>query len=145
MREVPDRRGLSTIVLHPWHRILLLATLAIVGASGAGWFVLRDILEREPDTLDRYLLTCHGVFSGLSAVALGSVLSVHVRLALRAHRHLVSGLLLLACLVGLVASGLGLYYGGEESRAIWKWLHVALGFGGAIICVIHVPPKRRRS
>ena len=39
------------------------------------------------------------------------------------------GVTVTATLAVLSATGLMLYYGGEETQAVAKWLHVAFGFG----------------
>lgn len=135
----PDRRGLATLAFPPLHKWLLLVSLTVVGATGFAWFALRDVLDRDPGDFDRWLLVAHGVFASATTMGLGSVLAVHVRLGLRARRHLPTGLAFLATLAALVATGLGLYYGDLDSRAFWKWSHVAIGIFGTAAGLAHIP------
>jgi hypothetical protein len=126
---------------------LLLATLAVVALSGFTWFVLRDVLDHEPGDADHLALIVHGVFASAATFALGTVVSSHVGLAWQSRRHLKSGLLLLTAFSLLIITGLGLYYGSEDMRQLFKWSHVGLAFIGSAALLEHLRRRRlwRRS
>jgi peptidoglycan/LPS O-acetylase OafA/YrhL len=131
--------------LSKWHRRLVLAALIAVAASGVLWFVLHDVMERDPGELLRILLVVHGVASFASAIAFGSLLSLHVLVGYRQKRNLVSGLTLVFAMTLLIASALFLYYGGEESRADARLVHLAVGFAAMIAVPLHMVLGRRKS
>ncbi len=129
--------------LGKWHRRLLIGTLVLVAVSGVLWFVLRDLMDREPDTFLQALLTVHGVTAYASAIAFGSILPLHAVAGYRQRRNLASGLVASVALVLLIGSALLLYYGSEETHAWARWVHIAVGFGGLVAAPLHIVLGRR--
>lgn len=129
--------------LGKWHRRLVIATLALVAASGVLWFVLHDVVDRPPDELLHALLVAHGVTAYASAVAFGSILPLHVLAGWRYRRHLVSGFAVVLTLTLLIGSALLLYYGSEETQAWARLVHLATGFGALLAAPIHIVLGRR--
>lgn len=128
-----------------WHRRLVLAALVIVAASGTLWFVLHDAMNQEPGELLRDLLIAHGVASFAAAVALGSLLSLHVPVGYRQKRNVVSGVLLLSAMLLLLVTALFLYYGSEETRAGARLIHLVVGFAAMVGVPLHMIQGRRKS
>jgi hypothetical protein len=129
--------------LGKWHRRLVLAALIAVAASGVLWFALHDVMEREPGALLRVLLVGHGIASFASAIAFGSLLPLHVLVGYSQKRNLVSGLTLVFAMTLLIASALFLYYGGEESRAAARLVHLVVGFAAVIVVPLHMVLGRK--
>jgi hypothetical protein len=121
---------------------MLFVILAIVALSGFAWFTLRDVMDLEPGEADHQLLIVHGVFASAATFALGTIVSSHVGLAWQSGRHLKSGSMLLMAFSLLIITGLGLYYGGEDMRQLFKFVHVGLGFIGSAALLEHL--RRRR-
>ncbi|SKA25186.1 hypothetical protein SAMN02745126_04501 [Enhydrobacter aerosaccus] len=129
--------------LGKWHRQLVIAALGLVGVSGVLWFALHDVMDRAPDDLLHWLLVAHGVTAYLSAVAFGSLLPLHVVAGWRYRRHLISGFAAVVTLALLIGSALLLYYGGEETQAWARLVHIATGFGAVLAVPIHIVLGRR--
>jgi len=129
--------------LGTWHRRLLVATLSAVAATGVLWFLLHDVMDREPDEVLRTLLVAHGVIAFASAIAFGSVLPLHVLAGWRQRRNRLTGLAVALTVVLLIASALLLYYGGEETRAWARLIHLAVGFAAIVAVPLHVVLGRR--
>src|SRR4051794_12328840 len=112
-----------------WQKTAVFATTAVVGVTGLLWFVLHDMIDDEPGEFAHVLLMLHGVSSYVILVVVGSLLPRHVRSGWVRRRNLMTGITVTAVMAILAATGLGLYYGGEDLRAPVKWLHVAFGLG----------------
>ena len=112
-----------------WQRTAVFATTAVVGVTGLLWLLLHDMIDGEPGDTTRILLMLHGVSSYAILVVIGSLLPRHVRSGWLRRRNLVTGLTVTAVMAVLAATGLGLYYGGEDLHAPVKWLHVVFGLG----------------
>ena len=129
--------------LGPWHRLIVLATLILVAASGVLWFVLHDVLDHPSDEVMRALLILHGVTSFATGIAFGSVLPLHALKSYQQRRHLVTGLSVTATLAVLIGTALLLYYGSEETREWARLVHLIAGFAFIAVMVVHVIAGRR--
>ncbi len=109
--------------------------LFMVAASGMLWWLLHDIFQWGWMLAERRLLTTHGIAAAALLVIVGGLLPLHVRLAWRIQRNLVSGIIALSVLSLLAGTGLLLYYGGEEWRDWVRWIHI----GGGIVAVLTIP------
>lgn len=138
----PSHAG-SGIRLHPLHYRLLLAALLLVGITGVVWGILWDVLEREPDTLLRWLTQLHGAGAFLALLALGSLLTQHIRFGWSARRNRLSGSVLGGVAALIVLTGYGLYYAGEDLREWSKWIHLALGTLSLAALPLHIWLGRR--
>jgi len=81
-------------------------------------------------------------------VAVGSLLPLHVRSGWLRKRNVITGVMITAVMVALSATALMLYYGGEETQAVAKWLHLAFGLGSFVLFPAHALLKvrtRRRA
>ncbi|MCC6352737.1 MAG: hypothetical protein IT577_02560 [Verrucomicrobiae bacterium] len=85
------------------------------------------------------LLQLHGISAVALQVLAGALIVAHILPAWSARRHIASGLALAIPLAVLVATGLGLYYAGNESlRAVCLWSHTAVGLVLPLPLIIHI-------
>jgi len=94
----------------------------------------------------RFWLVVHGALNPLLCLGLGYLLCRHVApgWALRANRW--SGTVLLILWTGLMVSGAGLYYGGDESwRSSWKGAHLGCGLALPVVLLWHGLGARRHA
>ena len=111
-----------------WQKTAMFATVAGVSLSGLLWFILHDVISDDVGDAARLLLIVHGVSSYALLVAVGSLLPLHVRAGWRQRRNTVTGILVTATMAVLSVTALMLYYGGEETQSVAKWIHLAFGF-----------------
>jgi hypothetical protein len=121
--------------LHPWHRRVAYAVLAIVTLTGLDRLIAWDILELEQDQIQRVMLILHGVFAYLSLMIFGSVFPQHIRFAWTARRNIPSGLTFTALFAVVCLSALGIYYSDEGLQRLMVLVHIA----SAIICCLMFP------
>jgi cation transport ATPase len=114
-----------------------------VVATGIAWFVAADILDIAQDGWARPLGLGHGAFAFAAVFIAGAIITVHARLGWRARRNRATGLATLVLAGLLIASGYGLYYGGEELRPAVRLAHLIGGFAAIGIVVLHVVVGRR--
>lgn len=146
--------ALTSIRLPTTQRWLTYAALLLVAFSGALWYLMHHLLQWGWMLTERRLLITHGVMAAFSLVVVGGLLPLHIRLAWRTRRHLVSGLIALALMTLLGLSGLLLYYSGEDWRDGADWLHTVVGFMAMLAIPAHIwvgkrsrgrPPSNQRS
>jgi uncharacterized membrane protein len=73
------------------------------------------------------------------------LLPLHIRLAWRTRRNLVSGFITLLLMALLGVSGLLLYYSGEDWRDGVRWLHIGVGLIAVVAMPAHVWFGRNRQ
>jgi len=120
-----------------WQKMAVFSTVAAVGLSGLLWFVLHDVVAEEWRESTHLLLTVHGVSAYALLVAVGSLLPLHVRSGWLRKRNVITGVMITAIMVALSVTALMLYYGGEETQAAAKWLHLAFGLGSFVLFPAH--------
>lgn len=118
--------------------------LIAVAASGIAWSLLHDVLQWGWMLAERRLLITHGIAAAATLVIVGGLLPLHIRLAWRVRRNLTSGIVALTVMALLTATGLLLYYGGEEWRDWVRWMHVGGGLVAVLVIPIHIWLGRRR-
>jgi type VI protein secretion system component VasF len=121
-----------------WQLRLLTLSGAVLLLSGLAWLLMHYSVGAGtgglPHPAEAWWMRLHGFGVFLGLFALGVVANGHVVHGLRAtrrhrrRRQRVSGLMLVAALLLLVATGYALYYFvPEEVRNVWSWTHTALG------------------
>jgi hypothetical protein len=131
--------------LGPWHFGIITTVLAAVSLTGLAWFVRHDLLESEPDDLQRLLLAAHGIFAYGAVLVLGSALPAHARLAWRHRRNIASGVVLIVTMGILALTALWLYYGSEEWRGWARWIHISVGLAAFAAVPLHIMRGRSVS
>jgi hypothetical protein len=133
------------------HKRLAYATFALLWVSGALWllfhyfFGVEGDFGPEPHALEKWWLRLHGLAAMLALVALGSLLTNHVRLAWQRNKNRNSGLPMLALTVWLAATGYALYYFSSDANAAWlPLLHWIAGLALPLLLLIHIVVGRRR-
>lgn len=136
-----------TLRLGQWQKWTVYGAFAALLVSGLAWLAghygLRVDVE-IPHPLEALAMKFHGGLAMAGLVVFGSVLPVHVRLALRIRRNLGTGLAMLAVLLVLAASGYVLYYfATEDNRELLSLLHWIVGVATLPLLVWHVAFGRR--
>jgi hypothetical protein len=134
-----------SIRLPSMQRWVTYMTLVLVALSGVLWYLMHDLLQWGWMVTERRLLITHGVAAAISLIVVGGLLPLHIRLAWRARRNLVSGLVTLLLMALLGVSGLLLYYSGEDWREGVRWLHIGVGLIGVLAMPTHVWLGRYRQ
>jgi hypothetical protein len=110
-----------------WHQAAIYAALIPVCTSGVAWFILHDFVEEEPTELQRKWLVIHGVAAFAALMVFGSVFPLHVRASWNGKRNIGTGLSIGSIMAALTVTALFLYYGGEDTRFLARWGHIAVG------------------
>lgn len=134
-------------------RWALYAVIVLLWVSAGVWWLLAG--ERLPATLGvaaeaaaelwrPRLLALHGLAAYLFLVVCGSFVPHHIRRALAARANRTSGLLTVAAVAVVAASGWGLYYLGDEAwREAARLVHDSLGFVLPLGLLLHALFGRR--
>ena len=114
-------------------RVLLHVALLLLLATGAAWEVL------SPGPWASLLMKIHGGAAMLALVLLGMLIAHHIPAGWASLKNRSSGVLLLAALGWLVASGYLLYYSGSDSlRSIASQSHLWIGLAGCVVVALHI-------
>jgi hypothetical protein len=131
-----------------FQRISAYAVLALCAFSGAAYILGHELNILREMLASRSVLVTHGVSAFLMLIVIGSVLPTHVRVAWRARKNRLTGLLMFAVMAALAVSGLMLYYGAEESRDVSLWTHWLIGSATFLVFPLHAiigrEAKRRK-
>jgi predicted permease len=128
-----------------WQKTAVFATTMTVGLTGLLWFVVHDMIDDEPGGVLRLLLMLHGMSSYVILVVIGSLLPRHVRSGWIRRRNIVTGVTVTVLMTILAATGLALYYGGEDLHAPARWVHIVVGLGCFVLFPTHAFLTARSS
>ncbi|HEU4621872.1 MAG TPA: DUF4405 domain-containing protein [Burkholderiaceae bacterium] len=146
------RFPLEAVRLERWHRWSVYGSIIAITVTGLAWLVLHyfgrtagefgDVIHpAEPWTLK-----LHGLGGFVLLFFGGSLLNGHIRKAWRVKRNRLSGGLLAAVLVVLVATGWLLYYAGSPAlRDVVSLAHWLIGLTLTGLVIWHVVRGRRRK
>jgi hypothetical protein len=133
-------------------RRALYVVLALLVASGAWWLAVHYEGELVPEwgnelrraTLEAWAMKIHGAAAFVTLVAVGAMLTNHVRRGLLLARNRVSGVGVLASFLVLTLTGYALYYVVADTlRPPVSLLHWIVGLALAPLVVVHVVAGRR--
>lgn len=93
---------------------------------------------QEPSTLTVNFLKIHGITAAIFLIIFGSLITVHIRLALQLKRNLITGFIIFTLISILVITGTALYYSPEEWHENIKWIHIFGGLIGIVLLPLHV-------
>lgn len=110
-----------------WQRLLTWLGLTVCALSGCAYLIGHEFGVLSQQTGSHSVLVVHGVSAAWVIFILGTVATVHIKAGLVARKSLYSGFIQLFVLVLLVATGVLLYYGTEESRELTVFSHWILG------------------
>ena len=114
-------------------RYLLYAALLILLATGVAW----EGVSAGPAAA--LLMKVHGGAAMLALILLGTLIAHHIPAGWGSFKNRWSGVLLLAALGWLVASGYLLYYSGSESlRNFASQSHLWVGVAGCVVVALHL-------
>lgn len=119
-------------------RYFLYLIWLILSLTGLYFAYSQDWQMQEPSDLTVNILKTHGIAAAIFLIMLGALLAVHIQIALKLKRNLVTGLSMLSLMVLLAISGLGLYYSPEEWHENVKWLHIWVGLFSILWLPIHI-------
>lgn len=112
--------------------------------TGLLWLIYHYFLQRhsdfgtQPHPLEFWWRAAHGFFGFASLWTVGLLWGIHVVKGWKLRRNRLSGSVLLAVLVWLIASGYLLYYvGNDEALATIALLHWAVGLALPLVFVAH--------
>lgn len=120
-----------------FQRVSAYAVLMLCAFSGAAYILGHELDILHDWLADRSVLITHGVSAFLMLIVIGSVLPTHVRVAWRARKNILTGLLMFIVMATLAVSGLMLYYGVEESRDASLWTHWLVGSAVFLVFPLH--------
>ena len=127
------------------HRRCAYAVLILLFLSGLahyilhGWFMTQGEFGPAPSRLEPWMLKLHGAAAMLGLMVLGSLLSTHIDRFWRLRRNRRAGGIFLSCALLLIGSGYGLYYfGGEQTRALCRQLHIVIGLLALPAFAVHL-------
>lgn len=134
------------------HKRLVYAVFALAWASGTLWLAFHHFLGSagefgpEPHPLEKWWLRLHGLAAMLTLMAIGSLATVHMRLAWQRRKNLSTGLGMLAAMLWLTATGYALYYFSSDANGAWlPLLHWTVGLALPAFLVAHIAAGRRRT
>lgn len=140
----PTYNGLPVALKRSIHIVALAALLTGVAWVALHFTVQGWIDEKISRPTEVVLLKIHGAASMLALVALGTLLSTHILPALKNPPNRRAGIALLAIIAGLVLTGWGLYYLGDENLRGWASdFHIAAGMATAAIFIHHIRYRKR--
>ena len=114
-------------------RILLYSALLVLLATGVAWAAL------SPGPWAAWLMKIHGGAAMLALVLAGTLIAHHIPAGWTSLKNRRSGVLLLAALGWLAASGYLLYYSGSESlRFFASQSHLWIGLAASVVVALHL-------
>jgi len=129
-----------------WQKYFVISSIGLCSITGLIFLLVTDfqlpIFFFRPHTI----LSWHGITAMAASIALGSVLTVHLKAGLKAKRQLFSGLSQLACLLILILTAALLYYGPAELREDAIRAHWVIGiifFSFFLSHSIHASSKQK--
>jgi hypothetical protein len=130
----------------------LYALLAVLAASGAWWLVVHYEGALVPEwenelrrvALEAYAMKVHGAAALATLVAVGAMLTNHVRRGLLLARNRTSGISVLVAFLLLTLTGYALYYlVADTTRPPVSVVHWVVGLALAPLLVVHIVAGRR--
>jgi hypothetical protein len=133
-----------------WQEWSVYVTLGSLIATGIAWLLLDRFVRvdgefgTEHHPAEHWALIAHGVAAYAFLIVGGAMIPVHITLGWNMRRNLKSGLTLAGTCVVLGATGLGLYYLGDENSRNWvSIVHWVIGLIAVPALLIHALIGRR--
>jgi hypothetical protein len=130
--------------MHRWQRLSTFWLFSICFITGVVWFASLDMLH-TPVTKLRFWWVLHGCSSLVVLLLIGAAFPHHVLVTWKAKRNVRHGILVIAGLLVMLLTALGLLYGPEEWHDALHWSHSVLGLAVAVLFPLHVWRGRKQS
>jgi hypothetical protein len=130
-----------------WQKVFVLLSILSCSLTGIIYLLGHEFNIYKALLGQHSILAWHGICAILATMALGSVLSVHIKAGFHSKRKRISGFSQLGLLLLLCGSGLLLYYGPENLRDATIFTHWVAGNILLVVFLIHTLtiPKLRSS
>ena len=142
----------APLKLRPGHRRWLYVCSALLLVSGIGWLIVHYFLQgpsdfpEAPHPSEAWWLRLHGAAAMGFLIALGGVLTHHVRSGWRQHLNRSSGIVNIVVAVALALTAYGLYYiGDDRMRTMVSSTHWIIGLIAAAALPLHIMLGRRQT
>jgi len=99
-----------------WQRYFVISSISFCSVTGLLFLLATDLQMSLLTIRPHTILSWHGITAMATSIALGSVLTVHLKAGIKAKRQVFSGLSQLTCLLALILTAALLYYGPAELR-----------------------------
>ena len=133
-----------------WQEWSVYVGFGLLVATGVAWLLLNSFVRVTGDfgpehhPAEHWALVTHGVVAYGFLVIAGAMIPVHITLGWNIGRNLKTGLTLAGALVLIAATGLGLYYLGDDGSRHWaSVVHWSVGLAAALLLAIHALSGRR--
>ena len=126
-----------------WQRTFVICGMMACSITGL-MYLLGHQFQIQRSTLGTHsILAAHGIAAMLATLALGSVMSFHIKAGYKSRKQLWSGFSQLGFLFALLITGGMLYYGPEEIRDTAIDTHWIMGLMFAVIFLLHLTVIRK--
>jgi cytochrome c biogenesis protein CcdA len=137
-----------TLRLKTSFRLSIYLAFAVLFLTGAVWLVAdwqKDVAGDDIwQQVAANMLMIHGGAAMLALLLLGALIPVHLLRAWKSGKNRVTGLVMAAFNVVLIATAFGLYYLGSEVVRPWmSWVHLGAGFFLSLMFPVHIWLGRR--
>jgi hypothetical protein len=120
-----------------WQRFFVIGGMLACSISGSLYLFGHEFHIQHSLLGNRYILAAHGVFAILATLALGSVLSFHLKAGIQSKKKWFSGFSQLSFLGILLITGGLLYYGPASIRDEVVITHWVVGLVFFVIFLLH--------
>jgi len=124
-----------------WQRFFVIGGMLACSISGTVYLIGHEFQIQRTMFGNRYILAAHGIFAILASLALGSVLSFHIKAGIQSKKKWLSGFSQLSFLVTLLITGSLLYYGPAQIRDGVVMTHWVSGLIFFAIFLLHAVRK----
>ena len=125
-----------------WQRSFVITGMLACSISGSLYLLGHEFHIQRTVFGNRNILAAHGIFAILATLALGSVLSYHLKAGIQSKKKWFSGFSQLSFLVTLLTTGVLLYYGPAEIRDSVVVTHWVVGLMFFATFLLHGVRKR---
>lgn len=98
-----------------------------------------------PETVRLWVVALHLLIAFFVVSQLGALWSVHMRIGWRHHKNIISGLSMIAILLALILTGIGIYYLGEKLSLPASVAHILIGICLPCLFIYHIVAGRTHN
>jgi len=120
-----------------WQRFFVIGGMLACSISGTLYLIGHEFQIQRNTFGNRHVLAAHGLFAILATLALGSVLSFHLKAGIQSKKKWFSGFSQLVFLATLLTTGALLYYGPAEIRDGVVLTHWVSGLIFFVVFLLH--------